>query len=205
MEFIDILLSKLAPHVCVGCGQEGALLCPACGDILSDPTIDQARGSLDTIRSATSYEEYARDLVWQFKFRGARAAASVMARHMTPLIRADDIDAVIVPVPTATRRVRQRGFDQAKLLARQLSRRSGLPYADCLRRRGQTHQVGAAREQRLSQLTDAFQTKHKTTPHSRLILVDDVMTTGATLEAAAAVLKNTGATRIDGVVFALAD
>ncbi len=202
MGFIDTLLSKLAPHVCLSCGQEGSLLCRACGDILSDPTIYFLQGNLDSVRSATSYEEFARDLVWQLKFRGAQAAADIMARHMTILIQPDDTGAVIVPVPTASRRVRQRGFDQAKLLARQLSRLTGLRYDDCLRRYGQTEQVGASREQRLLQLKNAFRLKRTITPGSHLILVDDVMTTGATLEMAATTLIKAGADRIDGVVFA---
>lgn len=208
MKLIDNLISKLAPHECVGCGQEGSLLCHACGDILSDPTISPAPGHLDTIRSVTMYEEFARDLVWQFKFRGARAAADTMALHMTSLILSDSTpDTVIVPVPTANSRVRQRGFDQAKLLARELSRRSGLRYVDCLRRLGQTHQVGASRKQRLAQLNGALEPKRCWFPQCKgVILIDDVATTGATLETAAAVVRQiTDADRIDGVVFARAE
>ncbi len=199
---LDKIIGMLAPHICVGCGQEGTLLCETCGDILYDPAIYLSQDSLNSVRSVTSYEEFARDLVWQFKFRGAQAAAGIMARYMTPLIGADDADAIIVPVPTATRRVRQRGFDQAKLLAHQLSRRAGLRYVDCLRRRGQTHQVGANREQRLQQLQSAFQLKRGVPRDSQLILVDDVMTTGATLEAAALVLQAADPRHIDAVVFA---
>jgi ComF family protein len=203
MNFIDTLLGKLAPHLCMGCGQEGTLLCPICADILADPTIHTAQGNLNTIRAVTLYEGFAKDLVWQFKFRGAREAASVMARYMAPLVRTEG-NAIIVPVPTASRRVRQRGFDQAKLLARQLSRQTGLRYADCLRRYGQTHQVGTAREQRLTQLKDAFRTKTKHLCDSHVILIDDVLTTGATLEAAAGMVRVAGARRIDAAVFAQA-
>lgn len=202
---LDTIIGMLAPHACVGCGQEGALLCSECGYILSDPAAYSVRGSLDTIRTATSYEGFARDLVWQLKFRGARAAADVMTRHMEPLVPAD-AGAIVIPVPTATRRVRQRGFDQAKLLARQLSRRTGLRYLDCLRRYGQTHQVGASREQRLTQLAGAFRAKKDVDLRNRrVVLVDDVLTTGATLETAAGVLTNLGANQVDAIVFAQAE
>lgn len=159
----------------------------------------------------TVYDGVAKDLIWQLKFHGAQAAAEVMARHMAPLL--SDIYgsttsrlAVLVPVPTATSRARHRGYDQARLLARELSRQTGLPYADCLRRSGQTHQVGASRVQRLKQLQTAFRVKaSRFLPVSdTVILVDDVLTTGATLESAAAVLEQTGRCSIDAVVFAQA-
>ena len=107
--------------------------------------------------------------------------------------------------PTATSRVRQRGYDQAKLLARALARQAGLPYLDCLARVGQTHQVGATREQRLRQLQAAFRVRRPNAVRSAyLLLVDDVSTTGATLELAATILKSAGARRVDAIVFAQA-
>lgn len=99
--------------------------------------------------------------------------------------------------------MRERGYDQAKLLARKLAREARLPYADCLARSGQAHQVGSNRSQRLSQLSDAFRiTKPRTVQNAYILLVDDVLTTGATLEAAAKVLHATGASSVDAVVFA---
>ncbi|HET7060363.1 MAG TPA: phosphoribosyltransferase family protein [Candidatus Saccharimonadales bacterium] len=201
MGFIDILISKLAPHACLGCGQEGILLCPSCTAALPDASCQQL-GVRPFVAAATTYDSLAKDLVWRLKFQGAQAAAAIMARQMAPLIGPDRQEAIIVPVPTAARRARQRGYDQAKLIAHQLVKRTGLQYHDCLCRHGQAHQVGASREQRLVQLQTAFQVKKRLAPGSHLILVDDVLTTGATLEAAAGTLKTAGANRIDAVVFA---
>jgi ComF family protein len=206
MEFIDILLSKLAPHICVGCGQEGSLLCPVCDVSLPSAQSRDPIAGLGAVWAAAEYSGIARDVVWQLKFRGARAAVEVMARHMVPLIPPVGAKSLIVPVPTATRRVRQRGFDQAKLLARQLSRRTGLRYADCLRRHGQTHQVGASRQQRLHQLKNAFHLINGVDLRGHeVILVDDVWTTGATLEAATDVIRTAAPDSIDAIVFAQAD
>lgn len=204
MNLIDNLISKLAPHECTGCGQEGSLLCRYCGDILYDPVLRDAKGSLGSVWAVTSYQEFAKDLVWQLKFQGARAAADIMADLMSGLGTAGS-ETLVVPVPTASKRARQRGYDQAKLLARGIASRKRLLYADCLRRAGQSHQVGASREQRLRQLGRAFRLKDDYLVRGRhVILVDDVMTTGATLEAAAAVLNKAGAGRVEAVVFALA-
>lgn len=109
---------------------------------------------------------------------------------------------VLVPVPTATGRVRQRGYDQALLLTKELSRHTGLPYRKLLTRRGQAHQVGADRTTRKQQLAGAYAAK--SAKGLRVVLIDDVMTTGATLEAAASVLQKAGASQIDALTFAQA-
>ncbi|HVV25549.1 MAG TPA: ComF family protein [Candidatus Saccharimonadales bacterium] len=227
MSFFDALISKLAPHECLGCGYEGQLVCAACSAALATVPprcyrchrlTSEAR-TCETCRSASSlkrvhvaapYDSFAKDLIWQLKFHGAQAAAVVMAEHLAPLL-SDLYDsptgkaAVLVPVPTATGRARSRGYDQAKLLARELSRRTALPYADCLRRSGQTHQVGASRTQRLAQLQGAFRLKNSSVrPGRSIILVDDVLTTGATLEAAAAILHQAGFPDVQAAVFAQA-
>jgi ComF family protein len=110
-------------------------------------------------------------------------------------------DCVIVHVPTTAKRTRQRGYDQAKLIAGELSRITGLPRFDCLARSGKARQVGASRAERLKQLQAAFRLK-KPVAGKHIVLIDDVVTTGATLEAAAKVLHVNGASSVHAIVFA---
>lgn len=200
------MLSKLAPHGCLGCAREGDLLCPGCLAALPDaPRLKVAAGSsLDGIMASSLYKGLAKELIWKLKSSGARSAAKTMAVRMAPLLK-DKTGAIFVSVPTATTRVRQRGYDQSYLLARALARQVRLPWMKCLVRMGQAHQVGANREQRRRQLQQAFRvTQKRFVRGAHIILVDDVVTTGSTLEAAAKVLKENGAACVDAITFAYA-
>lgn len=231
MSLVDSFLNRLVPHNCLGCTREGALLCPDClGQLPPMPprcyrchrpspgclTCPECRAAspLHQVRIATVYTGPAKDLIWKLKSAGAKAAAKVMAARMAAVLSETSVPPgpatgpgrrriIIVPVPTASTRARQRGYDQARLLARQLAKHTRQPYLACLARGGQAHQVGAGREQRLSQLEGAFRiTTSRLVRDAHILLVDDVVTTGATLEAAAKILHQAGATRIDAVTFA---
>lgn len=201
MSIMDRLIGVVAPYECLGCRKEGSLLCPVCLAALPPTNAYNLIG--DIAYAATPYQGIAKDLIWKLKSSGAQAAARVMAELMYRQL--PDKSYLIVPLPTATARVRQRGYDQARLLARALSRRSGLPFSNCLVRMGQAHQVGAGRGQRLQQLEGAFRVKSTAQIENKtILLVDDVTTTGASLRAAARVLKQAGANRVDAVTFARA-
>lgn len=149
----------------------------------------------------TSYDGVGEALITALKFDHVVAAAKVIAESMELHIPAK---AVLVPVPTATSRVRQRGYDQSVLIATRLRRRYGTERKLLLRRYGQTRQTGSTRAERLQQLHDGFGVIKTKNPPERVLLVDDVLTTGATLEAAAKVLKHAGVKQIDALVFARA-
>lgn len=98
-----------------------------------------------------------------------------------------------------------RGYDQARLIARACARQADLPHASLLLRLGQQRQVGLKRQQRLSQLEQAFEIRNtERVRGAHIMLVDDVVTTGATLEAATKVLKAAGANRVEAIAFAQA-
>lgn len=221
MSIFDTLISSIAPHTCLGCGYEGAIICVQCFGGLKKSTprcykcqrfsVDsltcancRLASCLSQVRAPVAYDGLVKQLVWRLKFDGAQGAAGAMANFIQPLL-APEKNALLVPVPTASTRARIRSYDQAKLLAKALSRRNRLPYEDCLYRGGQTHQVGSSRQQRLRQLDGAFLIKKQAYVRGKtIILVDDVVTTGATLEAAAAVLHQAGAREIRALVFAQA-
>jgi len=171
------------------------LTCPDCSAI----------SSLHRVQAATAYAGVAKELVWRLKSAGAKTAPRHMADLLVSRLSVTP-RTVIIPVPTATSRVRSRGYDQAKLLAHELSRKTRLPYRDCLVRSGKTRQVGTSRRQRLNQLHDAFRVKNaRNLTAMDVLLVDDVMTTGATLEIAATTLRSAGAGRVEAAVFCIAE
>lgn len=202
MRLLDRIAASLAPHQCLGCAAEGALLCADCLRALP-PAPPLSMSGLEAVRARTLYQSRAKQLVWRLKASGAQAAAVTMAQAMLPLIASKNGRPWVVSVPTATSRVRQRGYDQAQLLGRYLARQAHLPWLDCLARSGQFHQVGANRARRQQQLRDSLRVKQARLVHgAHLLLVDDVVTTGATLQAAAAVLRAAGASKIEAVTFA---
>ncbi len=151
----------------------------------------------------TDYTGAAQQLIYGLKFDRKQAAASIIGHRMQRMLP-DVGDVAVVPVPTAARRVRQRGYDQAVLIGRDLGRRlSGASYCPVLRRRGHARQVGAGRSARLQQLGGALWVARPVAIRGRhVILVDDVVTTGATLEAAALPLRLAGAASVSAIVFA---
>lgn len=205
MSIIDEILAILAPNDCLGCSAEGKLVCKEC--IIALPVVETKTLDspyISSVTSVTSYKSTAKELLWKLKSSGAQEAANIMAECMVKLLPRDQ-KFIIVPIPTASSRVRQRGYDQAKLIARQIARKARLPYLNCLVRSGYAHQVGAGREQRLRQLETAFRVKNtELIKDSKIILVDDVVTTGASLEIAAKVLMEAGTNDITAVTFAQA-
>src|SRR5690606_5505450 len=110
---------------------------------------------------------------------------------------------LVTHVPTASSRIRERGYDQAEVLAREFANLRKLPFSSLLHRLGQTRQVGAGRKERLNQLSAAFTAKdQKLIKNARIILIDDIVTTGATLESASRILKAAGAKSVNGLAVA---
>lgn len=190
MSLIDHFLARLAPYDCLGCGVEGRLICVTCRAALR-PASDRCYRCYKTSLNSLTCS-------------GAQSAAREMACLLLPLVKRYP-DTLIVHLPTATNRIRQRGYDQARLLARALAKRSRLPYSNVLARSGQTHQVGASRSERLWRLDDVFRVSNVWQVRgARILLVDDVLTTGASFEAATKVLKRAGAAQVDAIAFARA-
>ena len=197
------LLGLLVPPRCALCAAPcGArqTLCVGCDSLLAGtlPRLGAVVG-LDFVWSAAAYEGVGRDLVKALKF-GARlslaepAAATIAARAPSALL-----DGAIVPVPPVPARRRWRGFDAADAVAVALGARAGLPVNRCLRRSEGRRQVGRVRAERIA---DPPKVGLRGPVPERAILVDDVVTTGATLGACARVLRAAGCAHVAGITFA---
>ena len=203
------LVDLLAPPLCAACrrparGQICAEClrglpwlrghrCPRCALPRHRAGCPAAAAAFDRAWAPLAYEGTARELVRALKFRAALPIAGLMAAHMAANLPADLRRGVaFVAVPPHRGRLRRRGFDPAALLAAGLSERAGLPLSACLRRadRGR-RQVGAGRVQRRS--AGRFAAVATAAPPRAAVLVDDVHTTGATLDACARALKERGA------------
>lgn len=169
---------------CLGCRQAGPTLCAACAGGLQPPPVVAIDG-VGECRSLFAYEGPGRDLVVAFKYRDGRRLAPIFADALVELMGAVE---ALVPVPAAPAHRRRRGYDPSVVLARALGSRVGLPVVGALRRvdaRPQTERRGADRRAgpRLARVNDG---------PGRVALVDDVVTTGATLAVAAAVMAPGG-------------
>lgn len=223
MRLIEHFFQLLAPHECFNCGQEGSLLCNECAtNVLpripsrcyrcfrqslnySTCPVCRCHSVLKHVWVRTQYNEPAKELVHELKFNFAKDAAQQIARKMYETLPQLRADTVIVHVPTASSHVRQRGFDQSALIARELSALTGLHHVHGLGRLGQQRQVGASSTLRQQQMKNAFRPLSRgAIKGKQVLLVDDVLTTGSTLEAAALALHQAGAASVSAVVFAQA-
>lgn len=153
---------------------------------------------IDRAWSSAPHDGVARALVGALKFRRLLPVAEVMADRIEWLVPGHLLGGAVVPVPAAPGRLRRRGFDPAGELAAALSARLGAELSPCLVRRGTGHQRGRSRAERISHPPRIEAVAPA--PRSAL-LVDDVLTTGATLTACASALRGAGARRIVALTF----
>ncbi|HET6998668.1 MAG TPA: phosphoribosyltransferase family protein [Solirubrobacterales bacterium] len=204
MEILHAVASVVAPPLCAACGRScrpEAIVCTRCGRRLAgaEPLLGKGPPGLDRAWSSAPHEGVARNLVAALKFRHLLPVADLMADRIQWLAPAHLLSGAIVPVPPAPSRLRRRGFDPAGELAAALAERLGTPLEPCLARRGGRRQVGRRRSERLGQPPRIHATG--VAPRS-VLLVDDVLTTGATMTACAQALRAAGAARVVAVTFA---
>jgi competence protein ComFC len=212
-------LDLLFPRWCVGCGGEGSFLCQSCQRSL--PRIEppfcprcgkpqtggqlcsgcvEWQASIDGIRSPFRFEGAVREAVHQLKYRNLRTLAPLLAGLLNDCLTATPLPAeVLVPVPLHRKRLRERGYNQSRLLVEGLSRLNDLPaVVDCLVR--QKHTPPQTRtstvEERRDNVIGVFASRDDRLRGKKVLLIDDVATSGATLDACAAVLKESGAASV---------
>jgi predicted amidophosphoribosyltransferase len=222
-ELLGAVGSALAPPACWDCGvavAPGQPLCwgcraqlrflrgercPRCGALAPCGRRCTLGSALARAWAPVAFEGPARALVHALKFRGALGVADAMAAQIVAgappgLLAAP---AALVPVPTHPLRRRGRGFDHADRLAAAIGARTGLPVTPCLARGGApTRQAGSSRAARRAPGRIAVRVRGD--PPSCAVLVDDVHTTGATLETCASALRRAGAYTVCAVAYARA-
>lgn len=223
---IGALMDLLFPPRCVVCGRVDIWLCPQCvgrlprvsGAICLRCGVPVTRGNLcrhcretplrlEGIRSVLLFEGPVRAAIHRLKYRHARGLAEPLGGLLAERWLADPLPAdLVVPVPLHPARLLQRGYNQAALLAHAFGRQVGLPVdEDALRRiRHTASQMRLEAAQRQHNVRGAFSCPDGRVEGRRILLVDDVCTTGATLEACADALHESGATSVWGLTLARA-
>jgi ComF family protein len=158
----------------------------------------------DAAYSFGAYEGVLRQLIHLYKYGRVRTLSQPLSGLLLQALPRDEVFDATVPVPLYWRRRWQRGFNQAELLARGLARHTGIPVVKALGRVRQTPtQAGLSNSARRQNVAKAF--RSRSVPGKRILLIDDVMTTGATAAACAAALKLAGARRVALLTLARVD
>ncbi|GHU07564.1 amidophosphoribosyltransferase [Alphaproteobacteria bacterium] len=218
---LDRVLGLLSPHYCKGCGRAGSGLCEGCllditespygrclgcGTVMMDGNICRTcRTKLPFDRAYVVGERRGtlKRLVGDFKFNSERGQARVIIRLLDAVLPILPDDTVIVPVPTIAPHVRQRGFGHTELVARLLAKQRHLRCdSHLLLRATNTVQHGLKAAERRKQAAKAFTVnQHRRFP-AEILLLDDIYTTGATVIAAAKLLKKAGVQTINLAIVA---
>jgi competence protein ComFC len=221
-----VALDLFFPEWCIGCGKEGDYICrtcrqglpvitppvcPRCGRPQSQGMIcsgcSDVQSEIDGIRSPFVFNGIIRQAIHEIKYRNLRALVPSLAGLLHNYLVENPVTGnVLVPVPLHRKRWRERGYNQSALLARELGRLSGLPLVvDCLVRHNyappQARSAGVS--ERYKNVTDAFTCLDHRLQGKQVLLIDDVSTSGATLNACARALKAAGTTTVWGLVMAL--
>ena len=219
------LLDLLFPPRCVGCGKEGNYicapcraglprllppLCPTCGrPLVQEEWCSSCRRlklDIDAICTPFAFQGVLRQAIHRFKYGGFKALALPLAQLLTQQLKNKPLPAeVLVPVPLHPRRLRERGYNQSGLLAQELCRLTAIPVVEDMlfRHRNSRAQVKTFdSEERQSNVLGAFDCRDEKLKGGRILLIDDVCTTGATLNSCAIALKKAGASSVWGLALA---
>ncbi|MEE9366269.1 MAG: ComF family protein [Dehalococcoidales bacterium] len=218
-------LDFLFPPYCIGCGKEGAFICPSCHQMLPRiippicprcgrpqaseilcPDCVRWQAAIDGIRSPFRFEGAIREAIHKLKYQNLRALAVPLAGMLREYLVASPLDVdVLVPVPLHRKRLRERGYNQAERLALELGKLINIPaVTDVLIRLRHTPPQARTTtvEERKRNIADSFACRDNRLRDQRVLLLDDVATSGTTLDACATVLKANGAASVWGLVMA---
>ena len=209
---IDLILSTLAPHLCCGCGKIGTVLCDNCKYDISSNIFMRCIGCL----RPTSQDNCCTNcrplyqkawcvgpragtlqrVIGSLKFQNMYAAHKPLAALLVERIDQLPKGTVIIPLPTASSHIRERGYDHMRLIARLVASERGWHVDYALQRQSDSKQRGASRAQRQAQAKDAYCVTKRLDPTKVYVLMDDVMTTGASIKYSIEALRRAGAEKV---------
>ena len=209
---IEKLLSYIAPHHCCSCDKIGCIICDSCKyNIVSDTkNICISCGHLAGINGVcgackTPYERawlvgdrsgVLQRLIGLYKFERVKAAYRPLGDLLADALPDLPKDVVVVPMPTVSSHIRQRGYDHTLLIAKRVAFLKGLKCQQLLARKTNTKQRQASATQRLRQAKNAFALNGTVAAGTTYLLIDDVVTTGASIKYAAKALMDAGADHV---------
>lgn len=199
-------LDLVFPPQCVHCQRVGSFLCARCLERLETAPVRIVEG-VEDVRVATTFEGAARSAIHALKYDGVKRLAGPLASLMAgALIAADWPVDLVIAVPLHQRRLQERGYNQSALLARELALKMGWRYEEgaVSRVRETETQTHLNAQQRRQNVAGAFVADPTRVANRCVVVVDDVLTTGATLTACAEALHAAGARRVYGVALASA-
>ncbi len=206
---VERVLQNIAPHHCYSCGKVGILLCPRCkDDIMHEPFVGcflcgrASRGGVCENHESpiartfivSQREGVLRAIIDALKFHHTKAAAKELALLLHERLPVLPNKTILVPIPTVSSHIRQRGYDQVELIAQELALLRHLPIQRLLGRTGRATLHTLNRSDRHQAAQQAFEAlADEAMPEDTIILLlDDIVTTGATLQSAARVLRPLG-------------
>lgn len=202
------LMDWLCPYYCRGCGQLGEALCWCCkNDILTSNLEFRKKYSGPLL--VGKKEGLLGQIIKEYKYGPVRGLGKDLADLLWVVLElavsgnAEEI--VIVPLPTISKHIRQRGFDHMWVIGRYLAKVGGYRVEKILRRVNNTVQVGVDREKRLEQARQAYMVEKQVDSKRTYVLVDDIWTTGASMQAAEKELRKAGAKKIIKIVLAVSE
>ena len=219
------VLDFVLPQSCLDCGRSGEILCAPCSarwprvlspycnrcglPLINDnicPDCSRTDFAIDGIRSVFLFEGRVREAIIQFKYYNLRVLARPLALTLSAYIDAHDIPFdTVVPVPLHPRKLAERGYNQSNLLANELARLRGLTQADRKLKKWQYTPPQATLKQaahRRHNVQQAFKAVPGSMYLRHVLLIDDIATTGSTLDACALALKMAGAVSVWGLTVA---
>ncbi|HPF31105.1 MAG TPA: phosphoribosyltransferase family protein [Candidatus Saccharibacteria bacterium] len=208
----DKPLSIIAPHYCCGCDEIGCLLCSNCKyNIINEPEMfcivcGRPTGTMNLCNSCrVPYERVwlvgkregiLQRLVGSYKFERVIEAHEVLGDLLLEVLPELPPDTLIVPVPTTSGRIRERGYDHMLLITRYIAKKRGLVCKQLLLRKNDSKQRQASANIREIQAKQAFYVEAEINADTPILLVDDVVTTGSTIKYASKALKKAGAIHV---------